>query len=312
VTDGTTGLPEVGDGLLLPAVLVQELDEPWRTLLGRPLAILVIVVLSLLVRWLLHRLIDRLVARALETGDRRVGTLRTVAGGALLEVTGLGRERQRQRMQSTASFLKSTVTAVVVGVMVLTVLELVGIPLAPLLASASVGGLAVAFGAQSLVKDFLSGIFLLAEDQFGVGDVIDTGNVVGTVEEVTLRLTRIRDGDGVVWYVRNGEILRIGNRSQGWSVANVDVTVSAQEDLARVTSLLESVAGEVAGDATWADRLVDAPTVAGVEALAAGTLVLRLTARCRANAQPDVQRELRRRVADAFQAAGVSTVAAPA
>ena len=121
------------------------------------------------------------------------------------------------------SLLRSIVTFVVVTLAVLTVMALLGIPLGPLLASAGVAGVALGFGAQSLVKDFLSGIFMIIEDQYGVGDVIDTGEAIGTVEEVSLRITRLRDANGITWYVRNGEIIRIGNRSQGCSTAIVDM-----------------------------------------------------------------------------------------
>ena len=128
------------------------------------------------------------------------------------------------------AILKSTSTFVIFTLALLTVMATVGLPLGPLLASAGVGGVALGFGAQSLVKDFLSGIFMILEDQYGVGDVIDTGEAVGTVEDVTLRVTRLRDASGIVWYVRNGEIVRIGNRSQGWSTALVDIPVGLQRE----------------------------------------------------------------------------------
>ena len=128
--------------------------------------------------------------------------------------------------------------------------------------------LAVPLQAQSLVRDFLSGIFMIIEDQYGVGDVIDTGEAIGTVEEVTLRITRLRDGDGVVWYMRNGEILRLGNRSKGWSVAVVDVQVAYTEDVARVTGILGAAAAPLATEEPWKDLLLDAPSVTGIESMA--------------------------------------------
>ena len=152
----------------------------------------------------------------------------------LAQATGLAHERHRQRTLTMGSLLRSIVTFVVVTLItVLTVMAIVGIPLGPLLASAGVGGVALGFGAQSLVKDFLSGIFMILEDQYGVGDVIDTGEAIGTVEEVTLRVTRLRDASGVIWYVRNGEIIRVGNKSQGWSTAIVDMPVSYAENVER-------------------------------------------------------------------------------
>ena len=138
-------------------------------------------------------------------------------------------ERQRQRVETLGSILRSLATVVIVIIAVLMIGEELGLNMAPVLASAGVGGVALGFGAQSLVKDFLSGMFMLAEDQYGVGDFIDTGEAVGTVEEVTLRVTRLRDAQGVIWYVRNGEIVRVANKSQGWSTAMVDIPVSALE-----------------------------------------------------------------------------------
>ena len=131
------------------------------------------------------------------------------AGRALATAAGMDSERQRQRVETVGSLLRSIVTFVVVTLAVLTIMGLLGIPLGPLLTSAGIAGVALGFGAQSLVKDFLAGVSMILEDQYGVGDVIDTGEAIGTVEEVTLRITRLRDANGVTWYVRNGEIIRI-------------------------------------------------------------------------------------------------------
>ena len=129
-------------------------------------------------------------------------------------------------------------TVVVASLAVLTIMATLGVPLAPLLASAGVGGVALGFGAQSLVRDFLSGIFMIVEDQYGVGDTIDTGEVIGQVEDVTLRVTRLRDRNGVTWYVRNGEIVRVGNQSQGWSNAAITVPFALDADGPAVTEVL--------------------------------------------------------------------------
>ena len=158
---------------------------------------------------------------------------------------GADNERYEQRISTVASLLRNLTSIVVGVVVVLTFMAVFDIPLAPLLASAGVGGIALAFGAQSLVKDFLSGIFMIMEDQYGVGDLIDTGEVRGTVEEVGLRVTRVRDATGTVWYVRNGEILKLGNQSQGWSTAIIDVPVAYDEDAGKVMGILEEVATEI-------------------------------------------------------------------
>ena len=146
-------------------------------------------------------------------------------------------------------------------------------------------GVALGFGAQSLVKDFLSGIFMLVEDQYGVGDVVDTGEAVGTVEEVTLRVTRLRDGSGVVWYVRNGEIIRIGNKSQGWSTAIVDLPVAYTENIERVTDIIRAAVRRDGQRAELVEACSSTPTVAGVEQITGTTVTIRVIAKCAPNEQ---------------------------
>ena len=220
----------------------------------------------------------------------------------LASATGYGNARHEQRVATAATIVKSTVSVIIVGTALLMVLELLGIPLGPLLASAGVAGLAIGFGAQSMVKDTLSGLFMILEDQYGVGDVVDAGTVVGTVEEVTLRITRLRDGDGVVWYIRNGEILRLGNRSQGWSVAVVDVQLAYTDDIARVTGVMTAAVADLAEQDEWSDVLMETPHVTGIEAMAQGLVTLRVTAQVRANERDGVQREIRSRLKAAFDA----------
>ena len=156
--------------------------------------------------------------------------------------------------------------------------------------------MALGFGAQSLVKDFLSGIFMIVEDQYGVGDVVDTGEAIGTVEDVTLRVTRLRDGSGVVWYVRNGEIVRIGNRSQGWATAMVDTQVAYDEDIDRAIGVMREVVHQMDQDPAWEGRLLEEPSVVGVESIAAGAVTVRIVAKCAPGEDFPLQRELRERV----------------
>ncbi len=283
--------PEVEDAL--------KKVQAW--LLDQGVLILITVVLALFARWALHRAIDRTVAtmtarttqRAQET-DRR--------GGILATTTGLSGERQQARVQTIGSLLRSVSTFAVGLIAGLTVMDLVGIPLAPLLASAGVGGVALGFGAQSLVKDFLSGIFMIFEDQYGVGDVVDTGEAIGTIEEVSLRITRLRDFDGTVWYVRNGEIVRIGNRSQGYGAAWVDMPVSYREDIQQVLSVTRRVCDEFAEDEEWKPKLIEPPTVLGVDSIAGQTVTVKILAKCLAGENFGVQRELRARIKAAFDA----------
>ncbi len=272
--------------------------------IGDGLRVLRTLVLALVVRWLAHRAINRVVGLMTSKSVEKVGSSGR-AGRVLAQAAGLAHERHVQRVNTLGSLLRSVVTFVVTLIAVLTVMALVGLPLGPLLASAGVGGVALGFGAQSLVKDFLSGVFMIFEDQYGVGDVIDTGEAIGTVEEVGLRVTRLRDANGVVWYIRNGEIVRIGNRSQGWSTATVDIPVSYAENAERVIALIKGVVAEFDADPAWSDQLLEEPEVVGVESIAGQTMTIRTVAKCAPNQNYAVQRELRERIKDALDAAGV-------
>ncbi len=274
----------------------------WWVNTGLP--ILGIVVGAAVIRWLLNRVIGRLVRRAVESnlGERLENHRAT---RVLADASGATSERRLQRTQTLGTVLRSIVTATVFTIAFIMILDLLGIPIAPLLASAGVAGVALGFGAQSLVKDFLSGIFMLFEDQYGVGDIIDTGEAIGTVEDVTLRVTRLRDSNGVVWYVRNGEIVRIGNRSQGWSTAIVDLPVAYNEDIERVQDIIRATLHDLDEDPVWRDRLVEMPVVAGIEQITGTTITVRVIAKCVPNEHLGVQREIRERVKAAFDTNGV-------
>ncbi|MBW8730581.1 MAG: mechanosensitive ion channel family protein [Terrabacter sp.] len=270
---------------------------------GAPLLILTTVVIGVVARWVLHRLIDRVVTTA--TSRRAEHLARIPGAGRALQAVGVANVRHVQRTETVGALLKSITTFVVYGITALTVMSLVGIPLGPMLASASVGGVALAFGAQSLVKDFLSGVFMIVEDQYGVGDVIDTGEVVGTVENVSLRVTQLRDAGGMTWYVRNGEIIRIGNKTQGWSTAIVDVPIAYDQDVETAITVIRDVVGVMDDDDAFKDILLEEPNVVGVESIAGGVITIRIVAKTVANEQFGVQREMRERVKAAFDRAGV-------
>ena len=272
-------------------------------LVGTPLLIITVVVVGLLARFLLHRLINRVVATATSRRAERLASI-PGAGRALQAVRGAN-VRHVQRTQTMGALLKSITTFVVLGITALTVLSLVGIPLGPMLASASVGGVALAFGAQSLVKDFLSGVFMIVEDQYGVGDVIDTGEVVGTVENVSLRVTQLRDAGGMTWYVRNGEIVRIGNKTQGWSTAIVDIPIAYDQDVEKAITVIRDVVSVMDDDDAFKDVLLEEPNVVGVESIANGAITIRIIAKTIANEQFGIQREIRERVKRAFDREGV-------
>jgi small conductance mechanosensitive channel len=152
---------------------------------------------------------------------------------------------------------------------------------------------------------------MILEDQYGVGDLIDTGDAVGTVEEVSLRITRLRDSSGVVWYVRNGEILRVGNHSQGWSTAIVDVGIAYSQDIPSVLELIRVTADELADDEAWRDRILDDPVVAGVESVTGAAVTIRVIVKCAPNEHFAVQRELRERIKETFDREGVQVPVTP-
>ena len=270
-----------------------------------PLTLVAIVALAILARWLIVRTIRASVDTSLKRARDRNAGQGPRAEQLLAAATGVPSARHEARTRTIGAILRS-VTSVVIGVVAaLTILETLGAPLGAVIASAGIGGVAIGFGAQSLVKDFLSGIFMIMEDQFGVGDLIDTGEVVGTVEDVGLRVTRIRDASGQVWYVRNGEIIRIGNQSQGWSTGIVDVPVAADEDVARVLSILKAAMDEVYADPKWDAVLLERPDVAGVERMVGNTMSMRIFAKCAPNQHWGVQRDILERSQQALQAAGV-------
>lgn len=286
-----------------PALPTWEQTQQW--LLTDGARILLTIVIAMTALWALRRVIDRVVATMTSRSARRLAESGR-AGRVLASATGLDNERQRQRVETVGSLLRSVVTLTVATLAVLTIMALIGIPLGPLLASAGVAGVALGFGAQSLVKDFLSGVFMIIEDQYGVGDVIDTGEAIGTVEEVTLRITRLRDANGVTWYVRNGEIIRIGNRSQGVATATVDMPVSYAENVDRVVGIIREAAAQLGADPAWQEQLVEPPTVLGVESIIGTTMTVRTVITCTPGEQFAVQRELRERLKNALDAAGVA------
>jgi moderate conductance mechanosensitive channel len=271
-------------------------------LVAKPLTILLILLVALVGRAVLHRTIRHLAERA--AGGTVPGVLQRGRASALLEASLLS-ERRRQRAETMGSVLRSVTTGVVFTIAFVMILSELGIDIAPLIASAGILGVAFGFGAQTLVKDFLSGIFMILEDQYGVGDVVDLGEASGVVEAVGLRVTRLRSVDGAVWYVRNGEILRVGNMSQGWARAVLDVQVAYGADLDRVRAVLQETAHELWEDPAFRDLVLEEPEVWGVEALSADAVVVRLVIKTVPLKQWDVAREMRRRIKIAFDRHGI-------
>ncbi|UWZ40719.1 mechanosensitive ion channel family protein [Dactylosporangium roseum] len=258
----------------------------------------------MLIRALIHRAVDRLIKHTVADNESGGSLLRPFRN-RLPTALALPAERRNQRARALGSVLRSIASAVVFTIATMLVLGEVGLNLGPLLASAGIAGLAIGFGAQNLVKDFIAGLFMLLEDQYGVGDVVDVGETSGTVEAVGLRITTIRDAAGVVWYVRNGEIIRVGNKSQGWAVVNIDVPVGFIS-IDQATAVLREAAAAVAEDPDFVDDFIDPPTVLGVEQITADGAVLRTTVKTSTEAQWRVGRELRRRLTEALERAGIA------
>ncbi|HEX4529520.1 MAG TPA: mechanosensitive ion channel family protein [Acidimicrobiia bacterium] len=271
--------------------------------LAKPIRIIVILLLA----WIAVRITRVLTGRLVKHLSGGVEKLASMRGGVAFVDTGpMPQARRTQRAETIGAVLRSVVTIVIWSIAVLTILEILGINLAPLIAGAGIAGVALGFGAQSLVRDFLSGMFMLMEDQFGVGDVVDTGVATGTVEGVSLRTTRLRDIDGVVWHIPNGTILRVGNKSQQWSRAVVDVPVAFEADTGVATDVIHGVAEGIWHEPDYASVILAEPSVLGVESLAPGRVVIRVVVRTQPQQQWRVERELRVRIKAALDAAGIA------
>lgn len=278
--------------------VVSWLDD---TVLGSVVVVVVVLLLALLARWLWHRFVRRTtvtftksaVARYL-SGDKDSPREREMAI-----------ERYRARAAAVASLMMSVGTFVIAAVAILFALSSIGINIAPLLASAGIAGIAIGFGAQTIVRDFLSGVFMILENQYGVGDVVTINGITGTVEDVGLRITTVRDFDGTVWYVTNGSVTELGNRSQGWSVAVVDVPVGHGADLEQAKSVLVTTVTELQQDEAWAHRIMPDEPVVGVESITATAVTIRIRLHTVHEQQVSVARELRVRAVKALEAASI-------
>jgi len=285
-------------------------------LVDRPVKVVVIVLLALLVRRLVHRAIDGLIERlmsersteerdAVAAAEAATGTLRRDLLAEKLASLRERTERARQRAKTLGVLFKSIASAVVGIVTFMMLLGEFDINLGPLIAGAGIVGVAIGFGAQSLVRDLLSGIFMLIEDQYGVGDVIDVGDAIGTVESVGLRTTRIRDVRGTLWHVPNGEIRRVGNMSQVWARAILDIDVAYDTDLDLAMETIKTVA-----DRLWEEQLeeatiVEEPVISGVQNFGADAVTIRLSVRTEPSEQWSTGRVLRKRIKEAFDDAGI-------
>src|SRR4051812_19295171 len=248
------------------------------------------VLLSILAAWLIIRLVARRIERWGDTGG-----------------DGLLRSAREQRARTAAKLVRSLGRAVLTIVGILMVLNQLDFNISPLLASAGVVGLAVSFGSQSLVRDYVTGFFLQLEHQFALGDVIRIGGAEGTVENITLRLVYVRDGTGALHMIPNGQINQVVNLTRSWGRVTQDVDV-AWSDSDRAAEALRRAASSMADDTAWSDALLDPPRVTGIEKLGGGAVTLRTVARVDPYRRDDVGRELRRRIKQELDHAGVTTI----
>jgi moderate conductance mechanosensitive channel len=302
---GAAAVPLVTGGLLHdPGSMVASMGE---LLVARSLKVAAVVVgavvLNRLVRWLLRRLVGGLEHRYIQ---QPLESLRAKTPRALLASTDpLPSLRRSQRAEMIGAALANVASVVIWLVAAIGVLQVLGLRLGPLLAGAGIAGLVLSLSAQQMVRDFLSGIAMLIEDQYGPGDVVDAGPAKGVVERVGLRTTRLRAVDGIVWHVRNGEIERLGNESRDWARVLVDVEVARGADLAQARRTVERAGHQVAQDEQWQPFLLEAPEVWGVEEVKPASVTIRLAVKTRPSKRDDVARQLRASVEGALERAGI-------
>ncbi|MEN2740785.1 mechanosensitive ion channel domain-containing protein [Microbacterium sp. X-17] len=300
----------------MPSFLIASADDTsplsptfWERTLGvltaigwNALTVVAIVLGALLVAWILRFVIRRVVRRIVAGAKSKAAVDDTVA----LDRSPLASVRLVQRTRTLGSILQN-ITAVTIGI--IAILLIIGV-VAPnalgslTLLSAAIGA-GLGFGAQNIVKDVLNGIFIVAEDQVGIGDVVDLGLATGVVEYVAVRITHVRDVNGTLWFVRNGEITRIGNMSQGWSRVIIDLAVPVDADVPTVEAQLLDAANALTEDPKWQSRIIERPEIWGLESVSGDALVIRLVMKTRASAKDDVARELRMRLKDAVDAMGL-------
>ena len=264
--------------------------------------VILIIVVAVVLRIVLRFAIDRVVNRIVNGVKKRQNVDDTQA----LIISPLSAVRVVQRTRTLGSVLNNIVAValvIVAGLSVITAINPTILGSFALITAALGAGLG--FGAQNIVKDVLNGLFMVAEDQLGVGDVVDLGPATGVVETVGIRITQIRDVNGTVWFVRNGEIVRVGNMSQGWSRVIIDLAVPYDADVAAVQERMLTIATQMASDLKWRSRILEKPEIWGIESISAEAIVIRLVMKTRAGVKDDVARDLRARLKSGLDDMGI-------
>jgi moderate conductance mechanosensitive channel len=272
---------------------------------ARPLSVALIVLVAWIANRIAHVLIKRGMSRLLDPDRMRARRVLRKATPAVLQKTAEVGMRTDARAATLTTVFRSLATIFIWFVAGIAILGVFDVDLAPIIAGASVFGVALGFGAQNVVRDFLAGTFMVVEDQFGVGDIVDLGEAKGTVEEITLRATKVRDVQGTLWHVPNGQILRVANKSQAWARALLDLEVDAGTDYEQAASVIQHVADHLSADPGFAHDIIDTPEVWGIETFTEKGYTIRLVIKTRPAAQFRVMRELRIRLTESFRANGI-------
>jgi small conductance mechanosensitive channel len=280
---------------------VTDVDLFWK-IWGTPIYIASVIVIAVLVRIALHYVVRSVVERIVHGVKKRQRVTDTQA----LHASPLHTVRLVQRARTLGSVLNNIVTVAIVVIALLLIITAINpdITGAFSLITAALGA-GLGFGAQNIVRDILNGLFMVIEDQLGVGDVVDTGQATGVVEHVAIRTTQIRDVNGTLWYVRNGEIIRVGNMSQGWARVIIDLAVPYDADIEAVEERMLATANSLVEDPKWRATVMERPEVWGLESISSEALVIRLVIKTRTSAKDDVSRELRLRLKRALDDLGV-------
>ena len=301
--------PNIICGWLLRATDSNLIASAGGTILLALLKILLIIVVAFVVHRVLRRAIKRFTRGLAAQTVQRIGKL---SGRVpLADTHPMDLSRATMRTETMGAVFNSIATFLVWGIAFVLIVGAFGINLTPLVAGAGIIGVALGFGAQNMVKDFLAGLFVILEDQYGIGDVVDLRDsmgdpgVSGTVEAISLRATRLRDIEGSVWHVPNGEIRTAGNKSQQWARSLLDVAVAYGTDINHATRVLKTTADELWRDEEFADDIIEEPEVWGLERFDADSLALRMVIKVKPARQWAVNRELRARIKAAFDSEGI-------
>ena len=298
--------PPVNSGTMTTAVTINGWTAFWATVSEiykmTFVQVILIIVVAVALRIVLRFAIDRVVNRIVNGVKKRQNVDDTQA----LMTSPLSAVRIVQRTRTLGSVLNNIVAVALVIVAVLSVITTINDKILGSFALITAAlGAGLGFGAQNIVKDVLNGLFMVAEDQLGVGDVVDLGPATGVVETVGIRITQIRDVNGTVWFVRNGEIVRVGNMSQGWSRVIIDLAVPYDADVAAVQEKMVTIATQMASDLKWRSRILEKPEIWGIESISAEAIVIRLVVKTRPGTKDDVARDLRARLKIGLDAMGI-------